>query len=76
MAQGRNPLVADPRNDPPLGGGAPPIVPAPTLTDTDGDGLLDVEEEEILTDVNNVDTDADGLSDGWPGSPGTSAPAV
>ena len=64
MAQGRNPLVADPRNDPPLGGGAPPIVPAPTLTDTDGDGLLDLEEAEILTDVGNVDTDGDGLSDG------------
>ncbi|MET0494507.1 MAG: hypothetical protein ABW000_15405 [Actinoplanes sp.] len=64
VAQGRNPLVADPRNDPPLGGGAPPIVPAPTLADTDGDGLVDFEEEENLTSVTNVDTDGDGLSDG------------
>ncbi|MFU8872690.1 hypothetical protein [Micromonospora sp. SL4-19] len=64
VARGTNPLVADPRPGPPLGGGAPPIVPAPDLTDTDGDGLSDVEEEEILTDVNNVDSDGDGLSDG------------
>lgn len=64
VARGTNPLVADPRTDPPLGGGAPPIIPAPNLSDTDGDGLIDIAEEEALTDVNNVDSDGDGLSDG------------
>ncbi|MEU5902856.1 hypothetical protein [Micromonospora sp. NPDC047527] len=64
VSRGTNPLVADPRNDPPLGGGAPPIVPTPNETDTDGDGLTDVAEGEALTDENNVDSDGDGLSDG------------
>ena len=33
------------------------------LTDTDGDGLTDEQEEKIGTNKNNVDTDGDGLSD-------------
>ena len=31
--------------------------------DTDGDGLVDSEEEKFGTDSNNVDTDGDGYSD-------------
>lgn len=34
------------------------------LTDTDGDGLTDLEEEQLGTDPRNPDTDADGLKDG------------
>ena len=64
VSRGTNPLVADPRNDPPLGGGAPPIVATPDRRDTDGDGLTDSAEGEALTNENNVDTDGDGLSDG------------
>ncbi len=64
VGRGTNPLVADPRQTPPLGGGAPPIVPAPNLQDTDGDGLIDAAEAEEETDPANVDTDGDGLSDG------------
>jgi hypothetical protein len=63
VANGTNPLVPDqPR--PQIGGGAAPILPAPSDTDTDGDGLSDHEEDELVTDKNNVDTDGDGLSDG------------
>jgi hypothetical protein len=62
--RGTNPLVADPRPGPPIGGGAPPIVAVPDLTDTDGDGLADTVEVDDETDPANVDTDADGLSDG------------
>jgi len=31
--------------------------------DTDGDGLTDVEEKQLRTNINNPDTDNDGLSD-------------
>ena len=34
------------------------------VTDTDGDGLTDEEEEALGTDPENPDTDGDGLSDG------------
>lgn len=64
VAQGSNPLVADQPRAPPLPGDLPPFVPAPNETDTDGDGLIDVAEEEVLSDVNNADSDGDGLSDG------------
>ena len=64
IARGTNPLVADPRTEPPLSGATPPIIPVPDVNDTDGDGLTDVEEDEVLSDKNNVDTDGDGLSDG------------
>ncbi len=33
--------------------------------DTDGDGLLDSEEEELGTDPENADTDGDGMKDMW-----------
>ncbi|MDG4824607.1 hypothetical protein O7635_22385 [Asanoa sp. WMMD1127] len=64
VAQGSNPLVADQPRAPPAPGDVPPIVATPNATDTDGDGLIDVAEEEALTDLNNVDSDGDGLSDG------------
>ena len=36
------------------------------LTDTDGDGLTDFEESVVYkTDLLNVDTDSDGMPDGW-----------
>jgi len=34
------------------------------ITDTDGDGLTDLEEEQLGTDPLNPDTDGDGLKDG------------
>ncbi|MFE9694209.1 hypothetical protein [Micromonospora sp. NPDC005806] len=64
VANGTNPLVPDQPRAPPAPGDVPPIVPVPNEADTDGDGLIDVAEEEALTDVNNVDSDGDGLSDG------------
>lgn len=33
------------------------------LTDTDGDGLIDVAEEQAQTDPDNPDTDGDGVDD-------------
>lgn len=36
----------------------------PTIVDTDGDGLPDIEEQNIGANPNNPDTDGDGLSDG------------
>ncbi len=33
--------------------------------DADGDGLEDDEEQALRTDPNNLDTDGDGLLDGW-----------
>lgn len=45
------------------------IAPATSIennskTDSDADGLSDVEEKKIGTDINNPDTDGDGYSDG------------
>ena len=37
--------------------------PVSNLTDTDGDGLTDEEENNLGTNINKVDTDEDGLSD-------------
>jgi hypothetical protein len=40
--------------------------PSCNTTDSDGDGLSDVDEMNIYhTDYNNPDTDGDGLPDGW-----------
>ena len=49
--------------------GCPEVDPAgffslPEPVDSDGDGLLDPDEEVRLTDPNNPDTDGDGLLDG------------
>ncbi len=40
------------------------IVIDTTLTDTDGDGILDEDEPNIGTDPTNPDTDGDGIPDG------------
>ena len=37
--------------------------PVSNLTDTDGDGLTDEEENNLGTNINKVDTDGDGLPD-------------
>jgi hypothetical protein len=40
------------------------ILRTSTTLDTDGDGLLDIEEETYDTDLTNVDSDGDGIPDG------------
>jgi hypothetical protein len=42
----------------------PPTNVQPGATDTDGDGLLDPQEQTAGTDPNVADTDGDGLTDG------------
>ena len=40
------------------------------LSDSDGDGLTDPYELNVLhSDINNVDTDHDGIADGWDSNP-------
>ncbi|HEX9664779.1 MAG TPA: hypothetical protein VGA49_03050 [Patescibacteria group bacterium] len=42
----------------------PPVTPPPAVpVDSDRDGLTDEEEKELGTDLNNPDTDGDGLTD-------------
>jgi len=42
------------------------IDPGEGLLDTDGDGISDLDENYVYgTDLNNPDTDGDGLPDGW-----------
>jgi quercetin dioxygenase-like cupin family protein len=43
---------------------AVPVEPTPDPTDTDADGLPDVQEAALGTDPANPDTDDDGISDG------------
>lgn len=40
------------------------LLEPPVSTDSDGDGIIDVEEAAIGTDPNKADTDGDGLNDG------------
>ncbi len=42
----------------------PAPAPSPAFIDSDGDGLTDLQEEQIGTDPNNPDTDGDGFNDG------------
>ncbi len=42
-------------------------------TDTDGDGLLDIEEFQLGTKPNSADSDADGLTDEWEATYGLNA---
>ncbi|MDH3325094.1 MAG: PA14 domain-containing protein [Gammaproteobacteria bacterium] len=35
----------------------------PTIADTDGDGLTDLEEHSVVSDPRSIDTDSDGLND-------------
>ena len=41
-----------------------PLDPADADTDLDGDGLSNLEEFLLGTDIDNPDTDGDGISDG------------
>jgi hypothetical protein len=52
-------------------GGTPGTSVIDDGTDTDGDGLTDVQEAILGTDPNNPDTDADGASDGTEAAAGT-----
>jgi uncharacterized protein (DUF2164 family) len=44
--------------------GTDPLYDGPPMLDTDGDGLLDFAESFYFADINNPDSDGDGLSDG------------
>lgn len=48
----------------PFAGDRQPVSALDTVTDTDGDGLMDADEDKYGTDRNNPDTDGDGFSDG------------
>ena len=45
--------------------GSDPLDPSDGGADWDGDGLTNAEEQAAGTDMNNADTDNDGLPDGW-----------
>ena len=45
--------------------GSDPLNPDDGGADWDGDGLTNAEEQNAGTDMNNPDTDNDGLPDGW-----------
>ena len=45
--------------------GSDPLDPSDGGADWDGDGLTNAEEADAGTNMNNADSDADGLPDGW-----------
>ena len=45
--------------------GSDPLDPSDGGADWDGDGLTNAEEQQAGTDMNNADTDNDGMPDGW-----------
>ena len=45
--------------------GSDPLDPSDGGADWDGDGLTNAEEQSAGTDMNNPDTDNDGMPDGW-----------
>ena len=45
--------------------GSDPLDPSDGGADRDGDGLTNAEEQNAGTDMNNPDTDNDGMPDGW-----------
>jgi len=47
------------------GDGSDPLDPSDGGADWDGDGLTNAEEQNHGTDMNNGDSDNDGLPDGW-----------
>jgi hypothetical protein len=57
------PETAAPATPAPEPTAEPTADPALVATDTDGDGLTDLEEAIIGTDLNNPDTDDDGITD-------------
>lgn len=58
----------------PLAGadGSDPLDPSDGGADWDGDGLTNAEEQNHGTNMNNADSDGDGLPDGWEVSNGLS----
>ena len=48
--------------------GSDPLDPSDGGADWDGDGLTNAEEQAAGTDMNNADTDNDGMPDGWEGN--------
>ena len=47
------------------GDGSDPLDPSDGGADWDGDGLTNAEEQTHGTNMNNADSDGDGLPDGW-----------
>ena len=47
------------------GDGSDPLDPSDGGADWDGDGLTNAEEQQHGTNMNNADSDGDGLPDGW-----------
>ena len=47
------------------GDGSDPLDPSDGGADWDGDGLTNAEEQQQGTNMNNADSDGDGLPDGW-----------
>ena len=47
------------------GQGSDPLDPSDGGADWDGDGLTNKEEQDAGTNMNNPDSDGDGLPDGW-----------
>ena len=47
-------------------------IKSPTLLDSDGDGIKDLEEQSQYHDVNKLDSDDDGLPDAYDSSPSSS----
>ena len=45
--------------------GSDPLDPSDGGADWDGDGLTNAEEADAGTNMNNADSDSDGLPDGW-----------
>ena len=45
--------------------GSDPLDPDDGGADWDGDGLTNAQEQSAGTDMNNPDSDGDGLPDGW-----------
>ena len=45
--------------------GSDPLDPSDGGADWDGDGLTNAEENDAGTNMNNADSDGDGLPDGW-----------
>ncbi len=61
LMAGSSGVNADPDGD----GGSDPLDPTDGGADWDGDGLTNAEEQNAGTDMNNADTDNDGMGDGW-----------
>lgn len=56
--------------------GSDPLDPSDGGADWDGDGLTNSEEQTHGTNMNNADSDGDGLPDGWEVSMASTPPTV